>query len=293
MSKSRAVKLNKRGKDPSKSSKKANRKSLVVPTGTAEADSMDVTDDDVDTTPGVNVTRETLDGTPVRALTFLKAIGTSTAIHASMAARGYKSDDHMQGWQLLHAASGYHEVAPLPEDTTVRDAIKQVDDWDEGGFQIISASLRYRFPDQAAFLLDGLQASTGAAAVLGVKQLLDRLDALETATDRVSTKQKDLAAIALLAQRGIDASERQRLRNLIAVAESAPALSLPDAETIAQSEAANLRNLMALRAWFEEWSGIARVVIKRRDYLIRMGLAKRRVTAVEPPAPPSPTPPAT
>jgi len=99
-----------------------------------------------------------------------------------------------------------------------------------------------------------------------------------------------LAAIALLAERGINAAERQRLRNLIAVAESAPDLSLPDAETVAKSEATNLRNLMALRAWYEEWSGIARVVIKRRDYLIRMGLAKRRVLAVEPLAPPSPNP---
>ena len=196
----------------------------------------------------------------------------------------------MQGWQLLHAASGYHEVAPVPEDTTVRDAIKQVDDWDEGGFQIISASLRYRFPDQAAFVLDGLQASTGAAAVLGVKQLLDRLDALESATSRASTREQDLAAIALLAERGINAAERRRLRNLIAVAESAPDLSLPDAEKVAKSEADTLRNLMALRAWYEEWSSIARVVIKRRDYLIRMGLAKRRVLAVEPPAPPSPDP---
>jgi hypothetical protein len=67
-------------------------------------------------------------------------------------------------------------------------------------------------------------------------------------------------------------------------------LSLPDAEKVAKSEADTLRNLMALRAWYEEWSSIARVVIKRRDYLIRMGLAKRRVLAVEPPAPPSPDP---
>lgn len=290
MSKSQAVKLKKQGKVSSKSTKKANRQSNGVPAGTAEAESMDVADDDIDTTPGVHVTRETLDGTPVRALTLLKAIGTSAAIRAAMAERGYKSEDHFQGWQLLHAASGYHEVAPVPEDTTVRDAIKQVDDWDEGGFQIISATLRYRFPVQAAFVLDGLQASTGAAAVLGVKQLLDRLDALESATDRVSTKPQDLAAIALLAERGINASERQRLRNLITVAESAPELSLPDADTVAKSEAAVLRNLMALRAWYEEWSGIARVVIKRRDYLIRMGLAKRRVLAVEPPAPPGTNP---
>jgi hypothetical protein len=31
-----------------------------------------------------------------------------------------------------------------------------------------------------------------------------------------------------------------------------------------------------LRAWYERWSGIARIVIKRRDYLIQLGLAARR-----------------
>ena len=169
-------------------------------------------------------------------------------------------------------------------------AIKQLDDWDEGGFQIITASLRYRFPEQAAFLLTGLHASTGAAAVLGVKRLLDRLDALESSSERAATQQQDQAAVALLAQRGIDASERQRLRALIAVAESAPELSLPNAQAVAQAESDYLKGLMALRAWFEEWAGIAHVAIKRRDYLIRMGLAKRRLHGAEPADPATPAP---
>jgi hypothetical protein len=42
-----------------------------------------------------------------------------------------------------------------------------------------------------------------------------------------------------------------------------------------------LQKLTALRAWFEEWSGIARVAIKRRDYLIRLGLARRHAKAAE------------
>jgi hypothetical protein len=39
--------------------------------------------------------------------------------------------------------------------------------------------------------------------------------------------------------------------------------------------------LIAARAFFEEWSELARTVIKRRDYLIRLGLAQR-ISRVEP-----------
>jgi hypothetical protein len=229
----------------------------------------------------VTVSRETLEGTPVRVLVFLKGIGTSAAIRAAMATRGYNGQHHIEGWRLLHAVSGFHEIAAPVEDASVREAINQLDDWDEDGFQIIAATLRYRFPEQANFLLDGLQVSTGAAAVSGVKQLMDRLDALESGSGRDSSKQKDQAALRILAERGIDSKERQRLRALITVAESAPDLSLPDAASIHKSESTYLQSLMALRAWFEEWSGIARVAIRRQDYLIRLGLAKRRSPTAE------------
>ena len=177
-----------------------------------------------------------------------------------MAARGYEREHHLQGWALLHNVSGYQDAVIPEEDPSARNAIKALDDWDEDGFQIIAASLRHRFPEQAAFLLSGLSPATGAAAVLGVKTLLDRLDALSTATDRQSTRSKDEAALLVLAQRGIGEAERKHLRDLIATAESAPELSLPDAEAIARSEADYLKRLMALRAWFEEWSGIVRRV---------------------------------
>jgi hypothetical protein len=36
------------------------------------------------------------------------------------------------------------------------------------------------------------------------------------------------------------------------------------------------QDLENLRAWFVEWSETARAAIRRRDYLIRLGLAKRQ-----------------
>jgi hypothetical protein len=34
--------------------------------------------------------------------------------------------------------------------------------------------------------------------------------------------------------------------------------------------------LLALRAWYKDWSTTARAVIRRRDYLVMLGLTKRR-----------------
>jgi len=46
-------------------------------------------------------------------------------------------------------------------------------------------------------------------------------------------------------------------------------------------------HVAALRAWYEEWSEIARATVTRRDYLIRLGLAKRKSNN-EQPAPNAP-----
>jgi hypothetical protein len=48
------------------------------------------------------------------------------------------------------------------------------------------------------------------------------------------------------------------------------------AEQIAAEDAAFEAALVELRAWYDEWSEIARLIIKRRDLLIRLGLAERR-----------------
>ncbi len=57
--------------------------------------------------------------------------------------------------------------------------------------------------------------------------------------------------------------------------ESAPVDPRDEAKR-AEREKKHVASLVALRAWYEEWSEIARAAIKRRDYLIRVGLAKRK-----------------
>jgi len=227
-----------------------------------------------------NVSRETLDQTPDRVLTLLRAIGTRPAIRGSMNARGYTPEDHKEGWSLLHAVSGYVEGAPPDAiDVKVRDAIIELDRWDEDGFRIVRAALSRRHPEQVAFVLDGIGPSVGPAAVVGVKKLLERLHALEKSPERKATRKEDHAALDTLAKRGLDAKERARLAHLVHVAESVGDGPPEDDSERAKKEQAQTDALMALRAWYDEWSEIARVAVKRRDHLILLGLAKRKPPA--------------
>jgi hypothetical protein len=230
------------------------------------------------TTAGAaDVTQETLDATPMRVAKFLSAVGTMPVVRAALAAAGYTEKDHDQRWALFHAVSGYE--APDVGFQTVNDpkvsaAIATIDAWDEDGFRIVRAALSRLHPAQAKTVLAGIGASTGAQAVIGVRTLLERIDTLAKSKDK-----GDRAAVATLEARGITKEKRNELAALVKVAEKGTSASPPDASAAkAATTAAAKRQtaLVELRAWFEDWSEMARATVKRRDRLIRLGLATRK-----------------
>lgn len=223
------------------------------------------------------VGQRTLDATINRSFTFLRGVSTNSSIRSRLQSYGFTSADQQEGVQLVNIASGFTRPSPVsdPDDAIARAAIVAVDDADEGLFRIINATLTRRFPAQAAFVLDGLSAVRGPEAVLSVGVLLDRLDALESGPARVATREQDHAALEMLAKRSITKEERTRLRGLVTVALTAKPTG--DAAAL-EAEAERVRNeaLIALRAWYREWSEVARAAVTRRDQLIRLGLANRR-----------------
>ncbi len=231
----------------------------------------------------LDVSRETLEDTPLRVLPFLRAVGTSVPIRSILRAHGFTADEQKLGWTLLHAVSGFTDEAKVETtDVRVRDAINTLDAWDEDGFRIVRAGLTRLHPAQKEFVLANLGPSVGTGAVVGVKTLLARLDALEKGPERKGTRKEDHAALETLAARGIDAKERARLADLVHTAQSATETEAPDEEGKAAREEAYVKALVALRVWYVDWSEMARSVVKRRDYLIRLGLAKRK-SAKKPP----------
>ncbi|WP_437722862.1 hypothetical protein [Sorangium sp. So ce861] len=241
-----------------------------------------------------------LEATPERATKLLMGIGAVAAIRTLMAGAGMTDDDILEGRTLLLDVLAAPRKSGASADTddarAQRAATGELDQWDEPNYARYGAALRRRFPDVHDYVFKDLAPSTGTASVRGVATLLARLDALEHGTDadRAGAKQSDKKAVAFLATRGLDKAERKRLKGLVDVA-LGPTSPLPEQTEL--PEAARRREaLVKLRGWFDEWSTTARAVIKKRSYLIRLGLASRKAPRRKPattpakPAAPPPTP---
>ncbi|MCK6548451.1 hypothetical protein L6R52_21565 [Myxococcota bacterium] len=241
------------------------------------------------------MSRDTLEATPGRLLDLLKGIGTRPAIRAALARVGYTAEEHQRAWNLLFACSGFAPANDEAEvDRDVVDAINELDQQDERTAQIIEATLKHRAPAVLAKVLEGLTPGTGADSVLFFSQLVPRLDALARGELAGVPEDQQEVANAALEQRRIDAEARARFRTLVATAQGAKANVEPRTKVDREALDAALR---AARAFYEEWSTIARTEIKRRDHLISLGLATRRTRSTsdaetDAPAAPLAPPPA-
>lgn len=228
----------------------------------------------------------TLEDIPRRALSLLLGISRSIVARTILAESGYDAAEHARGWKLLESVGGHDpNIAAPVQSKEVSEAIKALDEWDEKGFRLVTLTWQRRYPDLLAFVLRGdLHAEVGPAAVMSSATLLGRLDAIPTSEERKDSRAQDAEALALLARRGLDETERRRLGQLVAVAQSFQAAhSLQPTLSATERRAA----LERLYFWWEEWSEVARLKLTRRDHLILLGLAKRKTKKKEPaPAPP-------
>lgn len=213
--------------------------------------------------------RQTLDEVPSRVLSFLMAVGESLPIRGALAAKGYTEEEHNLAWSLLQKLAGFATGSAPTLDLAVRDAVTTLDAWDEPNFACIQATLNRLHPDQATFVFDHLEPKQGPESVIAVATLLDRLDALESSPDRKGTRKADHTALATLAARGYTKEERARLRELVKTAQKVVV-----AEPISAED--RIKTLIELYGWLTDWSTTAKTIIKRRDHLIRLGLAKRK-----------------
>ena len=228
------------------------------------------------------VTEETLGDTVDRAVNLVRAAGTSRVIRANLMEHGYTTAIHNTFWRLIRQACGTAEDGTIIEleDPEVRASVEFVDSRDEKFFRILKATLKHNYPEQAAYVLRGdLGPSTGMDAVLSMEIALDRLDDLQNGAERKATRKQDHEALALLATRKIDANLLQDLRKHVKIAKTARPVTMADVTPGPDPNVERVKALISLRALYQEWSEIAKAVIKRRDLLIRMGLATRHPAA--------------
>jgi hypothetical protein len=199
-----------------------------------------------------------------------------------LASAGYTDEHHTEGWTLLERASGRKAAPPAGSDKTVMEAIAELDRWDEKGIRRVKAILKRHHPDQNTFVCTDLEPGRGGESVLSVAKLLGRIQALRDSPDREDTREADHAALATLASRKLDDALWTRLGQLVRQAQH-PAISTAPVSTGPSAVSPDPFHdaLLALHAWYMEWSAAARSEITRRDYLIRLGLARRKSRSEE------------
>lgn len=213
--------------------------------------------------PGKDVARDL----PARVVTFLRVIGHSASIRSALEAGGYTAEEHAHGQQLLLAVCPY--AAPgfsVTEDEAARASAAELLAWARASFYRLRAAMERLHPESAGFFAT-FDFSSEPEAVLACAQLFEWLAPLApSAPVRVT-----------LAKRGLDESEIARLRRVLATAQHAA----PPAETVTSSGGSPSdvdpdAAITELYAWYKDWSATARSFVRRRDWLIRLGLARKR-----------------
>jgi len=237
--------------------------------------------------------RQTLGEIPQRAFQFLRALGTHPEIRHVVKEHGYTQACHEEGWKLLLAASGSRfDLGDAPRmSTKAGEAIDELATWCPTGFHLTHAALMRKFPDQCAFLFQELAPAQGPESVLAVAKFLDRLDVLDNGTDpdRKETVDADKKAVESLSTRDLSRDERARLRKLVEIVQSEPMIPRAVVKAEAVTEA-NTADLIALYAWYNEWTEVARTVVTARQDKILLGIAHRRNGASEEADPPAAAP---
>lgn len=214
---------------------------------------------------------------PARAATFLHVLGGHAPMRAAMQSAGYGPGDHDEGLCLLLSACSYGSTGLDPsEDEPAREAAAALEHWARTHVGRLRAAVERLHPE-ALWLFASFDAGTSSSALLGVARLLEQLQALEADASNA-------AVLETLARRGFDPRERERLESLVRTAQRAGEPSSPaepGSPTVHDSPrgecaASTDEAILALYQWLSDWSTTARAVVRRRDWLIRLGVSRRR-----------------
>jgi len=207
---------------------------------------------------------EQLDGIEGRSVKLLSAIGRTPIIQVSLQPVGFDAAELQLGWSLVHACGNFVEGSKDAKvDPEIAGAAKELNELDEPLVTRVDAVLTRLYPGLRDAVLKNVDPVDGPEAVVVIKNLLTNIDNVEKTAE-------GKAFVKVLAKRGLDATERARLKKLVAKAQELTKLRPP------VDDAKHREALVALKIWFDDWAATAKTVIKRRDLLIRMGLASPR-----------------
>lgn len=199
-----------------------------------------------------------------RVLQFLYALG-NPRIARAMKSVGFKKSDVDDGWTLLRDLRIVHVDAGPPVDP---NALRRLDEWENRWFPVANASLRRHHPTVRDAVFLNLNQAEGLDVIHSVSVFLERVDRLAA-----SSVPADQAAVALLAERGLNAETLGEARELLQRLMSAP---MDDAPPTPDDKEALAAREDALWAWYLEWSVLARTVVTDRRLLRSLGFLRSK-----------------
>jgi hypothetical protein len=215
-----------------------------------------------------------------RGMAFLRGVSNIPWVALALQTRNYSQAIHDEGWAMALRLNGFTPGALLPTGPAdQQEATAFIDAWDEPNFGLVHDILDGNFPVQSAYLFaDRLVPAKGAGSLGTVGTFIDRAVALRDGTDpkRAATRDPDRAAMDRLAERLVFTPAIEKtLPGKIATAKTLATVPLTTADT-EQKKRETQATAKAFKIWLTEWRAIARAVVTRRDWLIRLGLASRR-----------------
>ena len=196
-------------------------------------------------------------------------------VKTALKAYGMHPADIREGWALLAAlGTDQADMPNVEEDDSA--TLRDLDAWENRWFPTADAGLGRRFPASHARLFLNLSQSEGPAVAVGVRVFVDRLGEMAKADGVFGVEGPK--ARELLASRGLTDARIAEARELLtALAEE---VTVPDdVRTPEDDEERSAAAEKALWDWYIEWSKIARIAIKQRELLRKLGFLADHSTA--------------
>jgi hypothetical protein len=169
---------------------------------------------------------------------------------------------------------------PTPPHVT---AMKECEAFLGSTFGYAYNKLDLRYPEQRDAVFHGLEADAkGTEAAIMVDVFVERCRLLADSPDRKATRETDRAALAALAEVGLDAKRLDAIGRTASIAFAGAPVGETGRVATPTPEEERDANLRRVYHWHAVWSAQARQVITRREDLIRLGIASRRNKKAKP-----------
>ena len=185
---------------------------------------------------------------------------------------GFTKDKLDEGWGLLADATGARLAGIADAAPSQPGLLQRIDEFENTWFPVARNVLARHYPDVGRQLFVNLVQTQGQEVVITVLTFLSRLEDMARGEEPFGADGP--AARQLLAERGLTEAREAEAHALMAEARDLKRTPADPPRTTEEQAAAE----SALWAWYLEWSAIARVAIKSRATLRKLGFFKRRTS---------------